>query len=163
MTVFDDNLCDCCVCPMQCVLKELVGVSALQILIIPNTIDEIVFQQIINVEDLLLFSTDQVIPINNIFSIRFLDNNISVIDNIESKIKLKPTKNSKGECRCIENSTTNLLQTMIGKDVSRIIPGFNLPGTIIDVGRGIVVARGNPDRRVLSFVSTCRISNIILN
>ncbi|NDI35336.1 hypothetical protein [Chengkuizengella sediminis] len=162
MGVFDENLCDCCVCPMECVLKELVGVSAQQILIIPNTVDEFVFQEISDVKDFLLFSTDQVLPISNILSIRFLDNDISVIDNIENRIKLKPIKKSNGECSCIENKTTNFLKTMIGKDIQRITPGFNLPGTIIDVGKGIVVARGNPDNRVLSIISTCRISRILL-
>ncbi|NBI28252.1 hypothetical protein [Chengkuizengella marina] len=31
MGVFDESICDCCVCPMQCVLEQLIGIPNLAI------------------------------------------------------------------------------------------------------------------------------------
>ncbi|NDI33916.1 hypothetical protein [Chengkuizengella sediminis] len=147
---FEKSICDCCVCPMQFALEQFRG-------------EEIVIRsefggfniQITEVKNFIVSGIDKSpvgsgnpihIPICNI--VQFLP--IS-----EKKIPdVKPIqKNTKGECVCCEDPTTNVANALIGKEVTF----FNLTFIIEKVGEGIVIGQ-NPD---LIFVfSSCKISGI---
>ncbi|NDI36208.1 hypothetical protein [Chengkuizengella sediminis] len=149
---FDESICDCCVCPMQCVLEQLVGRENVGILTL--TTDN--SGTLLSVDNLIAcLESDQFgtegdifkIPIHNICAVDIL----ALID-----FKLKPIRKSTGECSCTEEPTTNLAQSMIGELV-QIVAGqfetFSDETRIIKVGEGIVVTS---DGQNTSAVSSCK-------
>ncbi|NBI28338.1 hypothetical protein [Chengkuizengella marina] len=143
MGVFDESKCNCCVCPMQCILEQLKG----ETVDISTTTIEFLTNVIINeVKEFVLFSSEGIIPISQITS-------VSILPPIQ--VKLKPIRISKGECSCCEDPITMLLSTLIGKVVDiRIQPNITVFGTVFEVGQGIVNVEND------AYVSTCSIIKV---
>ncbi|MDP5276363.1 hypothetical protein [Chengkuizengella axinellae] len=156
MGVFDESKCDCCVCPMQCVLKELVGLNAGDVGIITPTFvnDNLIIN---NAKYFTAFTTFGSIPISQVTLAATFDPTIPVEIN-------KPIKKSKGECACCEDPITNLAKSQIGEIVEIEFVGPELFSStrveIIDVQEGIVIGRnfGNPNET--DFLSSCAITRI---
>ncbi|NBI28336.1 hypothetical protein [Chengkuizengella marina] len=128
MGAFDKSICDCCVCPMQCVLEQLKS----NIITIATTTDIINDVMLIDVKDFIAFTSDGNFPICNISGVDFSDVNID--------IKLKPIQKSTGRCSCCEDPITNLAKSLIVQEVDiEFLPETETgSGTIINVGEGIV-------------------------
>ncbi|NBI28335.1 hypothetical protein [Chengkuizengella marina] len=151
MGAFDKSICDCCVCPMQCVLEQLVGVGDVNI-ITPTANNLVIINQ---VKDLIAFTSNGNIPICHITATQFSQKLVP------DGIKLKPIKKSKGECDCCEEPITNLANSMIGEMVEiEFISPFPFPfvDEIINVGEGIVVGRFFNETDIFS---SCAITRII--
>ncbi|NDI33602.1 hypothetical protein [Chengkuizengella sediminis] len=152
MGVFYESKCNCCVCPMQCVLEQLIGVDNVGI-VTPTFFEDGV--NINQVKDFIAFTNKGDFPICQISLVAIFDPNIPV--------NIKPIRKSKGECACCEDPITNLAKSLIGKFVE--IEFINNEGDtfddgIINVGEGIVVGRNidNPNRT--DFISSCAITRI---
>ncbi|MDP5276345.1 hypothetical protein [Chengkuizengella axinellae] len=150
MGVFDKSICDCCVCPMQSVLEQLVG----QIvgIVTPTFTDFVTLNQ---VKDFLAYTNIGIIPICEISVCSTFDPTIPV--DIKKRIK-----KSKGECACCEDPITNIAKSLIGEtvDIELLYPPGSSPFTdeIMDVGEGIVVGRF---QIFTDFLSSCAITKII--
>ncbi|NBI29004.1 hypothetical protein [Chengkuizengella marina] len=146
MGVFDESICDCCVCPMQCVLEQLEG----QLVGLRTTAGN--FDAILdNVNNFIVNYTDGVssnrnLAISQIIAFEF-DPELN-----PNGIRLKPLKNSVGECKCIEDPITNLLNSLKGKEeVEIIFLNGSISGIITNVGNGVVLVGDNV------IISTCNI------
>ncbi|MFS1511340.1 hypothetical protein VQL36_02710 [Chengkuizengella sp. SCS-71B] len=156
MGVFDEDICDCCVCPMQCVLKELVGVFVGIDTPIGSTIDT----TITDVENFIVSTSDAGdIPVCQITHVESENFTNTIIARVLSA--LKPIRKSKGECACCEDPMTNLLKFEIGNNfnIEFISPEGPFPDRILGVGEGIVV--GIDGVTFLDIYSTCAITKII--
>ncbi|NDI34682.1 hypothetical protein [Chengkuizengella sediminis] len=144
---FDKSLCDCCVCPMECVLKQLIGkninVSVLfgsEVILVPVKVER--------VENFILFTDNGDFAIHSI---------IAVSMDFDPQIQLKPIEKNIGECACIEDPMTSLLNSKINQNVNIV----GLDAIILKVGEGIVLAKGEIDGMTLFFIiSTCFITAI---
>ncbi|WP_162036051.1 hypothetical protein [Chengkuizengella sediminis] len=130
MGAFDRTICDCCVCPMQCVLKQLVR-EEVRIF----TLDDHDTGTLTNVDNFIATLDD------NGDILEYPIGSICAVSSIEPfDFKLKPIrKNVKGECSCIEDPTTKLAESKIGKSTTILAGDFNDDGIIIKVGEGIVI------------------------
>ncbi|MDP5273248.1 hypothetical protein [Chengkuizengella axinellae] len=129
MGVFNKSKCDCSVCPMQCVLKQLIGETLSSLGTFTNILINVTID---DVTDFIVITSEGRIPICQITFMRLEPT---------KQLKLKPIRKSKGECACCEDSTTNLLNTFKGKNIAvTTLPpvGFTLTGPVFDVGKGIV-------------------------
>ncbi|NDI33151.1 hypothetical protein [Chengkuizengella sediminis] len=150
MGAFDKTICDCCVCPMECVLKQLEELSIPLVNIIDSSLmDNISNATIQAVEDFVLFTNNGNVPIHSIFSVGF--------DSASDPLTLKQPKNDKkGKCACIEDPATNMLKNMIG---SFAVISNTIAGTVSRVGEGILILENAADSLggVYDFavVSTC--------
>ncbi|MDP5273236.1 hypothetical protein [Chengkuizengella axinellae] len=153
MGVFDESICNCCVCPMQCVLEQLVGQEVQIITLISASMEP---EPLFDVKNFIAFSEIGEFPVCNI-------NAVSYPATLTNKLKLKNTQKNTGECVCCENSITRQLNKMIGQEVE-IEFLFQLQpivvGTIFKVGKGIVLLdQGDSDLDLA--ISTCAITRII--
>ncbi|MFS1511365.1 hypothetical protein VQL36_02860 [Chengkuizengella sp. SCS-71B] len=126
---FNETICDCCVCPMQCALEQLVGQDIDAIIVpIENNFSS---ATLIEVKDFIAFTSVGEIPICQIAALN--------IGTSFTDIKLKPIKKSTGDCKCCEDPMTNLLNSMKGQFAQFESIGFSLspPGRVLDVGEGI--------------------------
>ncbi|MDP5272667.1 hypothetical protein [Chengkuizengella axinellae] len=161
MGVFDESICDCCVCPMQCVMKQLVGVGLIGI----DTPISRVTTIITSVEDFIVSTSDEGdIPICQITHVDIGDPTNTNITQVLSA--LKSIKNNKGECACCEDPMTNLLSSEIGNTFDvEFISTFTspLPNEIIGVGEGILIGlEGAAGASLfLNTFSTCSITRVI--
>ncbi|MDP5275096.1 hypothetical protein [Chengkuizengella axinellae] len=62
MGVFDESICDCCVCPMQCVLEQMVNIGEVGILTQTFAEEEVIINQ---VKDFIAFTNSD---LSNYFS-----------------------------------------------------------------------------------------------
>ncbi|MFS1513394.1 hypothetical protein VQL36_13250 [Chengkuizengella sp. SCS-71B] len=154
MGVFDKSICDCCVCPMQCVLEQLKG-ERIRIGFLSNQ-GSFSFSNPTNVnrvENFILFTDSDDYAIHTIDFI--------ILDFVpDPQIQLKPIKNSLGECACIEGPMTNLLESRINQTV-RINRSIEV--NIVKVGQGIVSVKdivASADNFPFGLFSTCSISQI---
>ncbi|MDP5273250.1 hypothetical protein [Chengkuizengella axinellae] len=161
MGAFDKSICECCIGPMQCVLKQLVGVDLINI---QTTTSRLVNNVLItNVKDFIV-STSEIgeIPVCQITEVFIFEAEDSVIKNVLSA--LKPIKNNKGECTCCEDPITNLLNLEIGNTLEIEFIGTNGSNTdeIIGVGEGVVVGLdlSIPEKTCLEIFSTCAITRV---
>ncbi|NBI28226.1 hypothetical protein [Chengkuizengella marina] len=144
MGFFNESKCDCCVCPMQCVLEQLKS----NIITIATTTDVINDVMLIDVNDFIAVTSDGNFPICNISGVDFSGVNID--------IKLKPIQKSSGRCSCCEDPITNLAKSLIGQEVDiEFLPQMG-QGTIVNVGEGII------DFQVF-VISSCFTTRIITN
>ncbi|MFS1512534.1 hypothetical protein VQL36_08875 [Chengkuizengella sp. SCS-71B] len=153
MGVFDESKCDCCVCPMQCVLEQLVGIPGLVILTPISTFDSVTINK---VKDFIAYTNIGQLPICNITFVS--------ISNVGNPLDIKqPIKKSKGECACCEDPMTNLVNSMKGQlvNISFLSEGFNFTETILEVGEGIVVCRFISSAGDIDVFSTCAITRIL--
>ncbi|MFS1513382.1 hypothetical protein VQL36_13190 [Chengkuizengella sp. SCS-71B] len=149
---FDESICDCCVCPMQCVLEQLVGIDNIGIVTPTFADDGIIINQ---VKDFIAFTNRGNFPICQISSV---SNDNSIIPVIKQSIK-----QSKGVCSCCEDPITNLAKSMIGKNVNieLISPtGVSFFDEIIVVGEGIIVGRFPLNFDVIEIFSSCAVTRI---
>ncbi|MFS1512548.1 hypothetical protein VQL36_08945 [Chengkuizengella sp. SCS-71B] len=163
---FDETICDCCICPMQCVMKQLVDRG-------PIIISTPVSQElnlITSVENFIAETLDGEIPAF------FAVCNVTAVGSsaIDSNTDLKPVrKDVKGECNCCEDPATNQLVSLgIGTEVEvEFITQTNgdefqipLTGNILSIGEGIVIldnvidSEGDPIPNLA--ISTCKITRI---
>ncbi|MFS1514522.1 hypothetical protein VQL36_19140 [Chengkuizengella sp. SCS-71B] len=156
MGQFNESICDCCVCPMQCVLKQLIGEEVTIFTSFnekPGTLTEV--DDFIAVLD--LGTRNAQIPVSSICAV--------LIGSKLFDFKLKPIKKSlAGECLCNEDPITNLAKSKIG-DFTTIQAGqFCREGTIRNVGEGIVtfLAPTNGSTDTVA-ISSCKIDNFGLN
>ncbi|MDP5276332.1 hypothetical protein [Chengkuizengella axinellae] len=155
MGVFDKTICDCCVCPMQSILKQLEDRSIMLRTIVENSLSSnIPNANIQSVEGFVLFTDNGNIPVHSIFSVGF--------DSLSDPLTLKQPKNEKkGKCACIEDPATNMLSNEISNFV--IISGF-IRGTVSKVGEGIVMLENVSDSFGDSYnfavVSTCSVGTV---
>ncbi|MDP5275996.1 hypothetical protein [Chengkuizengella axinellae] len=160
---FDKTICDCCVCPMQCVLEQLVG-------------EEVDIRTISLESDIVgtLMAVDSFIAtldLNNSGELAYIS--VSEVCYVEVlvpfTIKLKDIRKDKGECSCIEDPVTNLAKSMIGEMKEIIVcnsqqtvgdEGQN--GRIVNVGEGIVLLFIESAKKgdKLSAISSCKIEII---
>ncbi|MFS1513408.1 hypothetical protein VQL36_13330 [Chengkuizengella sp. SCS-71B] len=159
MGIFDESICDCCVCPMQCVLKQLVGANVVML-----SKQSAVSGVIEEVKDFIVFISsdgngqlDQ-LPICNVTAVI-----CTSIDRLSPK--LKPISNSnkhKGECNCCERPITSLASSLTGETVDVEFIGepldLDMSITIVNVGKGILSGKVS-DSPIL--ISTCAITRII--
>ncbi|MDP5275098.1 hypothetical protein [Chengkuizengella axinellae] len=145
MGVFDESKCDCCVCPMQCVLEELEG----QDVNFATTTGPPNFSiTIIDVDNFIAFTSNGNIPICQFTGVVPVDPTITV--NIKKQIK-----KSKGKCACCEDPMTNLLISLKGQSVQiEFIDGIS-GGIVTEIGEGIVILENN------TAISTCAITRVI--
>ncbi|MFS1511328.1 hypothetical protein VQL36_02645 [Chengkuizengella sp. SCS-71B] len=148
---FNESICDCCVCPMQCVLEQLVGIDNLAIVTPTFEDDGVIINQ---VKDFIAFTNRGNFPICQINAVATFDPNIPV--------NIKPIRKNKGECACCEDPITNLAKSMIGEIVEiEFISVGNFPiDEIINVGEGIVVGKNITVPNETDFLSSCAITRI---
>ncbi|MDP5276357.1 hypothetical protein [Chengkuizengella axinellae] len=154
MGVFDETKCDCCVCPMQCVLEQLVEETIFIQTVVSE--DEVV---ITGVKDFIVSSDIGNFPICQITQMFIEDPTNTLITRVLSA--LKPIKNSKEECACCEDPMTNLLKFEIGNTFEIEFIGPNVPFTdeILGVGEGIVIGVAFEDGfTFLDIFSSCAIT-----
>ncbi|NBI31210.1 hypothetical protein [Chengkuizengella marina] len=149
---FDRSICNCCVCPMQCVLKQLME-QQITIDFLRTTFGQITIPFTINrIEDFIVFTDQGNIAICQIVALG------SIMD---AEIKLKPIrKDFTGECVCCEDPMTNLLNSMKKEKIS--IPSSTITeATIEEVGEGIVLLRdlmtNTGAEFVIGIASTCQL------
>ncbi|NBI31233.1 hypothetical protein [Chengkuizengella marina] len=132
---FDKTTCDCCVCPMQCALEQLVEPQT-QINVIVTTLGTIsIFLgtfTLTEVKDFIAKTNVEIdITICQIITVGF--------QTLPTDFKLKPVrKDIVGECVCCEDPMTNLLVGKIGTNIS-IPSGGIISAGVKDVGEGIVL------------------------
>ncbi|MDP5275764.1 hypothetical protein [Chengkuizengella axinellae] len=157
MGAFDQSICDCCVCPMQCVLDQLEKVGD------PVTISTIRggtdIVTITNVEDFILTgelaNQDEIyFPICNVSAVEF---------NPESKIDLKPSVKNTGVCSCCEDPANKFITAFDKNQIVNInfLDG-SVSGFVVDVGEGIVVMQGGNGASFFSAISICKINQLFI-
>ncbi|MDP5274464.1 hypothetical protein [Chengkuizengella axinellae] len=148
MGVFDKSLCDCCVCPMQCVLEQLIDIPVL----IFRRIGSSILTTISEVDNFIAFTDQGKFPICNITAITIPDG---------ATLNLKPIKKNTGECFCCEDPITNLASTLIDQVVEMNVIGIasSFEISIVDVGEGIILT-GNPVGTEVLPISSCAITRI---
>ncbi|MDP5275567.1 hypothetical protein [Chengkuizengella axinellae] len=147
MGVFQENICDCCVCPMQCVLQQFIREN-----VVIRTLFTQVRVMISSVKDFNVIGSDPdsgipiCVPISQILSFLPEESKLVTLKSIR--------KNVKGDCACIEDSLTNKLTKKINDNVN-IGSGFNdlISGTITQVGEGIVIVENEVSQQFI--ISTC--------
>ncbi|NBI31218.1 hypothetical protein [Chengkuizengella marina] len=149
---FNENFCDCCVCPMQCVLEQLVDKDIN--LLISSFPEADLDGTLISVNKFISTIQDSN---GDIFRLTVSDICAAGIEE-EFNFKLNPIRKSKGECSCIEDPITKLAQSMIGESTSVVLCNSLLTGKIINVGDGIVVMSVVDMGTLNTFVfSSCKI------
>ncbi|MFS1513409.1 hypothetical protein VQL36_13335 [Chengkuizengella sp. SCS-71B] len=149
MGVFDESKCDCCVCPMQCVMEQLVGEE----IGLDTSSGSNISVFLNEVKNFIAFTDQGNFPICNI---------TFVLPSETFSLDLKPIKKNKGECACCEDPITNLAESMIGEIVIIELIGFGQSEVvrIVDVGEGIIIL-GNPVGAETVAVSSCFTTRII--
>ncbi|MFS1513967.1 hypothetical protein VQL36_16205 [Chengkuizengella sp. SCS-71B] len=155
---FDETICDCCVCPMQCVLEQLVGQEDIGIV----TPSDDFFLQIEEVKNFIVsgieVSGEKIhFPICKIVAV--------CPQNQTFSFDLKPIQTStKGECACCEDPITNLaksLKDQVSISIDTTEGDFEIvTGIISDVGEGIVILQQESSNVAISSCAITRISEI---
>ncbi|NDI34655.1 hypothetical protein [Chengkuizengella sediminis] len=151
---FDETICDCCVCPMQCVLKQLIREEVVQI----ETRTDSVNLQITEVKNFIVSGIDD----GTGEVVHFPICNISAVFPRETfSLELKPIKKStKGECVCCEDPITNLANSLKGETVFIDYIGGGTPAIIRDVGEGIVIGEDTTGSGLIVAITSCAITEI---
>ncbi|NBI28495.1 hypothetical protein [Chengkuizengella marina] len=152
---FDKTKCDCCVCPMQCVLEQFINE---EVIILTNFPGPAVIQIKINkVENFIVSGLD--IADNNIAHVSICNIVTATIVTTRKLPDVKPIQqNTKGECVCCEDPITNVANSLLGKPIC-ITGGVGCDIVIIvKVGEGIVIAEDITKRNVV--FSSCALSII---
>ncbi|MDP5274467.1 hypothetical protein [Chengkuizengella axinellae] len=162
MGVFDKSICDCCVCPMQSVMKGLVETSGISVAFF--TPNNTFFATLNSAENFVANTNNGMLPICNVTAV--------ADDSLDRSTPLKPIQNdSKGECSCCEDPSTNELVSLgVGsRALIEFVKGgfsFTLPleGNITNIGEGIVILDNVIDAdgsNTPNFaISTCQITRV---
>ncbi|NDI35646.1 hypothetical protein [Chengkuizengella sediminis] len=149
---FDKSICDCCVCPMQCVLEQLIGVE-----VDVDTPISGPTTTITGVKDFIMSTSDAGdIPVCQITHVEIDDPTNTIITSVLST--LKPIRISNGECACCEDPMTNLLKSEVGNNIRIEFINGSFTDELLGVGEGIVVGF---DIDILDIYSTCAITRVI--
>jgi hypothetical protein len=155
------SICDCCVSPLQSVLKQLVG----QTVILATIVDQVnappffFLFTITKVNDFLVTVTDgattYAVNISDVIGVGFLPPGPT--------INLLPPVGSGCECDCRERPIRQLLGTLIGSTVNLLVSdgdtatNFNVEQT----GLGIVLGTLQINSDIFRFaISTCKITAV---
>ncbi|MDP5275568.1 hypothetical protein [Chengkuizengella axinellae] len=149
MGSFEENICNCCFCPMQHVLKQFIG-EEVTVNTILTFINGTLIVKIDAVEKFNIIGTNQsnepptpiCVPISKMLG--FIPMNPKPINLIPNK------KNNKGDCVCLEEAVTNKLKVNDTVDIGIGASSF----TVTAVGEGVVVLVSNDDGSQ-NIVSTC--------
>ncbi|MFS1511920.1 hypothetical protein VQL36_05720 [Chengkuizengella sp. SCS-71B] len=148
---FDETTCNCCVCPMQCILEQLVGEENITIFLLSAVTNQ---GTIIAVDNFIAFFDDgsivNKIPIHKICVVQIVG---------DFDFKLKPIRKNIGECSCVEDPATNIAQSMIGEETPLLAGSFFRDVTIKDVGEGIVIGTEEGEFMSTVAISSCKIEN----
>ncbi|NDI34681.1 hypothetical protein [Chengkuizengella sediminis] len=143
---FDKSLCDCCVCPMECVLKQLIGKNINVAVVFGNQVIEVPVK-VERVENFILFTDNGDFAIHSILTLSM---------DFDPQIQLKRIEKNIGECACIEDPMTSLLNSKINQNVNIV----GLDAIILKVGEGIVLAKDQDCPPQFFIISTCFITAI---
>ncbi|NDI33730.1 hypothetical protein [Chengkuizengella sediminis] len=176
MGKFDRSVCDCCVCPMQCVMQQLTDREGAVAIATTSLVNDVYVT--INSADNFLAKTSREAsgaiingsyPICNVTAVGI--DRARTLSDPNFDLTLKPVRvDEKGECSCCEDPATEELKSKIGKTVRVEYDGrigttsggtfFNL-GIIEKVGEGIVTLM-NDSVGTLSHlaISTCHITKV---
>ncbi|MBK5428581.1 exosporium leader peptide-containing protein [Bacillus sp. TH30] len=161
-------LCDCCVFPMQEVLRQLVGQTVILATIAdaPNVAPRFFLFNITSVNDFLVTVTDPVstttfvVNISDVIGVGF---SITV-----PPLTLLPPADLGCECDCRERPIRELLDTLIGSTVNLLVSngsiatGFNVEQTALGIVIGTLPIPINPPPPTLFrfAISTCKITAV---
>ncbi|MDP5273653.1 hypothetical protein [Chengkuizengella axinellae] len=155
--MFDKTLCDCCVCPMQCICQQLAELG-IEVTIFSRE-QRFNFFEIQEAKNFIVTGLQSGETMQSFLPTA----NISYIEIDETvSFNLKQIqKNIKGECACAEDPITNVAQSLINETVAICIQADDgdLEVIICDVGEGIVIAKevnGTP----MYAISSCAITGI---
>ncbi|MFS1512467.1 hypothetical protein VQL36_08535 [Chengkuizengella sp. SCS-71B] len=151
---FDETICDCCVCPMQCILEQLIGMNV-TILLEEDELEG----TIIDVKNFVVSFDIE----NSGIIIFIMVRDVCAVGLDEAfDFKVKDIRKSKGVCSCIEEPATNLAKSMIGKMIVLVYCNeLESDGTVTQVGEGIVILSDDTFKNFETIaISSCRI-NII--
>ncbi|MDP5272663.1 hypothetical protein [Chengkuizengella axinellae] len=154
MGAFDESICDCSVCPMQCILKALEGEQGVSIVTNQSRFDNLTINE---VKDFIVNTSVGSIAIKHISGL-FYDSSL-----IPVEIPLKPIKqNTKGECACCETPMTEIMNRMKGQFVFIDGMGGEPGGTtqITDVGEGIFTFRSVEFPTIIGAGSTLVVTSV---
>ncbi|NDI36280.1 hypothetical protein [Chengkuizengella sediminis] len=161
MGKFDRTICDCCVCPMQSVMQQLVGRNDVAITTTAfSDVDTSSITTIDSADNFIVETSRGSYPICNVTAVG--------VQGGDFNLTLKPIQlDNKGECSCCEDPTTNKLKSLIKKTVEIEYDGdgslFFETGIIEKVGEGIVTIE-NPSPSMSSLthiaISTCHIGRV---
>ncbi|WP_160645129.1 hypothetical protein [Chengkuizengella marina] len=131
MGAYDRSICDCCVCPMKCILEQLIGEESVFIV----TDKTALTGTLLEVKDFIAFlemAPDSInrYPMNQIFAV-FIEGQFD--------FKIKPIRKDIGECSCTEEPTTRLANNLVNETVDIIAGAAAVTGKITKVGEGIVI------------------------
>lgn len=159
------GLCDCCVSPLQSVLRQLVGQTVILSTVAdaPNVPPLFFLFTIIEVNDFLVTVTDGtttfMVNISDVTGVGFLLPGPT--------INLSTPVNYGCECDCRERPIRQLLDTLIGSTVNllaingSIAADFNVEQTGLGIVLGtLLIDPGNPDSIVRFAISTCKITAV---
>ncbi|MDP5275058.1 hypothetical protein [Chengkuizengella axinellae] len=162
MGVFDRTICDCCVCPMQCVMQQLV-VNQPDV-----TISTPVSQVVATINSVENFIADTSVGFFAVCNVTSVSSDV-----LGGSTTLKPLKKDvKGECKCCEDPATNELVSLgmgalVEIEFVTQVPGdeFDIPliGNIANIGEGIVILENVTDGNGFTLntaISTCQITRI---
>lgn len=158
------NTCDCCVYPLQFILKQLVGQHIALVIDAdtPNPPPELFQVTLLEVKNFLATVTDGVstfiVPISNIVAIAFAP---------DIQINLVNSRNICGECSCTERPLREQFDTLIGSTVSiTTVVGIESPYfTVTKTGLGVVLGNQpiGEGQSLTIAISLCKTSLINLN
>ncbi|MDP5276362.1 hypothetical protein [Chengkuizengella axinellae] len=153
MGAFDRTICECCACPLQCVLENFVGEIA-TIQVTPIFGGNIRIQEVKN----FILSGINLDDDNKPIFISLCDINVVTIETTTLP-DVKPIQtDKKGECACCENPMTNIANSLIGNLIS--ITGVS--STIRKVGKGVILGQFGNEPTFLVIYSSCNASAIIV-
>ncbi|NDI35785.1 hypothetical protein [Chengkuizengella sediminis] len=152
MGQFDRTICDCCVCPMQCVMQQLVGQTDVQIITPVSNEFNIT---ILSVDNFIADTSAGFYAICNVTAVRS--------DTLGIDTTLKPVRlDVKGECSCCEDPATNEFIKLINQEVGIEFISFGSgisQGTVLNVGEGIVISDDGGGGGSIA-ISTCQVTKI---
>jgi len=158
-------LCDCCVIPLQSVLKQLNGQTVIICTVAdtPNVTPLIFLYEVVAVNDFLVTVTGVAgtftINISDVIGVGFLPPGPT--------INLLPPVTSGGECDCRERPIRQLLDTLINSTTNlltingSVSVNFNVEQTGLGIVLGtLLIDPGNPDSVTRFAISTCKITAV---
>jgi hypothetical protein len=159
------TICDCCVSPLQSILRQLIGETVILPTIAdpPNEPPLLFLVTITEVNNFLVTVTDEVTSTTSVVSISDL---LGVAFLPGPVIELQPAVDLPGECECRERPLRQLFNTLIDSTVDiRFSQGSVAQGFIVEsTGLGIVFGELAIDEATTINVaaSFCKISQVNL-
>ncbi|NBI29359.1 hypothetical protein [Chengkuizengella marina] len=163
MGKFDRSVCDCCVCPMQCVMEQLTDREG-AVAIATTSLFNDVYVTINSADKFLAKTSEGTYPICNVTAVGI--DRVRTASNPNFDLTLKPVRvDKKGECSCCEDPATEELLSKTGKKVRLEYDSaggtFFTLGIVEKVGEGIVtLMNDSPGTLSHLAISTCHITRV---